>query len=118
MMSISSTLLPEFEREMAGTRKTLERIPEARLDWQPHPKSMTMGRLASHLADLAGFAARALESDSLDVRPGGVPLTRPVLTTRAEILEHFDRNVAAGKAAIERTGDEAWMAPWTLLANG
>jgi uncharacterized damage-inducible protein DinB len=111
-------MLPEFEREMAGTRKALERIPEDNLDWRPHPKSMTMGRLATHLAELAGFAARVLEWDSLDVRPGGVAPPIRTLASKAEILALFDRAVAAGKDAIARTSDEEWGKTWTLLANG
>jgi uncharacterized damage-inducible protein DinB len=117
-MSISNTLLPEFEHELAGTRKTLARVPEDKLTWKPHPKSMSMGRLATHLVELAGFAARVLESESLDFLPGGVPLPEWTLTSCAEILNTFDKSVAAGKTAIERTTDAEWMAPWTLLANG
>ena len=117
-MSISESLLPEFEREMAGTRKTLERIPDDKLTWKPHPKSQTLGRLATHLAELAGFAERALTSESLDVRPNGTPMPTQQLASRDAILELFDRNVAAGKAAIAATGDAAWDVPWTLLVNG
>jgi uncharacterized damage-inducible protein DinB len=117
-MPISFALLPEFEHEMAGTRKTIERMPEDRLEWRPHPRSATMGRLATHLAELAGFAERALTSESFDMRPGGAAMPARELGSCAEILDLFDRNVAAGKAAIAATGDAEWMAPWTLLANG
>ena len=117
-MQMSSALLPEYEHEMAGVRKTIERIPEDRLEWSPHPKSTTMGRLATHLAELAGFAELALRSESFDMRPGGVALPARTLPSRSAILELLDRNVAAGKAAIEATGDSEWLAPWTLSANG
>jgi uncharacterized damage-inducible protein DinB len=117
-MSISSALLPEFEHEMAGTRKTLKRIPEDRLDWSPHPKSTTMRRLATHLAELAGFAGIALKSECFDMRPEGLAMAARELPSRAAILELFDRNVAAGKAAIAATGDGDWMAQWTLLTDG
>ena len=58
-MTLSETLLPEFDQEMIYTRRTLERIPEDKLDWKPHAKSMTLGRLAGHIAELPGMVARA-----------------------------------------------------------
>ena len=117
-MPIGSSLLAEFEHEMAGTRKTIDRIPEDKLRWRPHAKSATMGRLATHLAELAGFASLALQSESFDMRPAGVALPVHELPSRAAILELFDRNVAAAGAAIAAAGDAEWTAPWTLLANG
>jgi uncharacterized damage-inducible protein DinB len=117
-MPISAALLPEFEHEMANTRKTIERIPDDKFDWQPHARSTKLGALGTHLAGLAGFAKRALETESLDVMPGGVSIRQPTCSTRAEILELFDKNVAEGKAAIAAATDEQWMVTWTLSANG
>jgi uncharacterized damage-inducible protein DinB len=117
-MPIGSGILAEYEYIMAGTRKTVARVPDHLLAWKPHPKSMSMGRLATHLVELAGFAARVLESESLDFLPGGAPLPEWTLPSGFEILDMFDKNVAAGKAAIERATVEEWMAPWTLLGNG
>ena len=117
-MTISPPLLAEFTHEMAGSRKTIERIPEDKLDWRPHPRSAAMGRLAVHLVELTGFAQRVLASESFDMRPGGAALPPLQLGSSAEILEAFDRNVAAAKAAISSADDAAWSAPWTLLANG
>ena len=118
MPPISSQLLPEFTHEMAGTRKAIERIPEDKLDWRPHPRSAAMGRLGVHLVELAGFASRVLASESFDMRPAGAALPPLQLGSRAEILAAFDRNLAAAKAAIATTEDAAWTAPWTLLSNG
>jgi uncharacterized damage-inducible protein DinB len=117
-MPIGAEILPAYEHMMAGTRKTIERAPDHLLSWKPHPKSMSMGRLATHLVELAGFAAQVLTSESLDFLPGGRPLPDWTLASRADILDRFDKNVAASKAAIERATDPEWMAAWTLLANG
>ena len=119
-MAIRDGLLPEFDNEMKTTRKTLERVPEGKGDWKPHEKSMTLGRLAGHLAELPTFATRALTSDSFDVRPaGGEPPRQPlVMTSRQQLLEAFDTNVAAARAAISKASDEDFMKTWSVLAGG
>ena len=70
-MSISQSLLPEFDQEMANTRKTLERVPDDKLTWKPHPKSFAMGQLAQHLATMVGWTVDTIGKDSFDVAPGG-----------------------------------------------
>src|SRR5262245_65465561 len=70
-MSIAQSLLPELDQEMAGTRKTLERIPEDKFDWSPHPKSFTMIALATHIANMVGWGKDVIEEDSFDVSPPG-----------------------------------------------
>jgi len=72
-MAINQALLPEFDHEMANTRKTLERIPDDKLGWKPHEKSMTLGRLAGHIAELPGWGAITVKQDSFDVAPVGAP---------------------------------------------
>lgn len=86
-MGFVQEFLPEFDREMAGVRKTLERVPEEKFEWRPHPKSGTMGWLASHLASLPGlFAVRVVEKDSHEAAPGGQPPSGPPkLKTRQEV---------------------------------
>jgi uncharacterized damage-inducible protein DinB len=118
-MKISETLLPEFDHEMATTRKLLERIPEDKLAWKPHEKSMSLSRLAGHMAEMPGYAIFTMQQDSLDVRPEGGRAFEPlVATSRAQVLEAFDKNVAAGRAAIAAGSDEDMAKPWTLLAGG
>src|SRR5215217_6504147 len=70
-MKLSQTLLPEFDQEMATTRKLLERVPEGRADWKPHDKSMSLGRLATHVAELVGWGPTILGQESLDLAPPG-----------------------------------------------
>ena len=118
-MAIKDGLLPEFDQEMANTRKTLERFPEDKSAWKPHEKSMTMGRLAGHIAELPSLVVPALTMESLDFAPPGGPPTKPnVATSRTDLLALFDKNVAAARAAIAGISDESLMKPWTLLAGG
>ena len=70
-MSMSQALLPEFDQEMANTRKTLERVPEAKFSWKPHDKSGSMIWLASHVADIPSWATMTIQHDELDMSPGG-----------------------------------------------
>lgn len=118
-MALSEALLPEFDQEMATTRKVLERIPESRLGWKPHAKSPTLGWLATHLAVLPMWMSTTIEKDSFDAAPegGGTPLA-PEATSRQEVLELFDKNVAAARAALAGANDEHLGKPWTLLAGG
>ena len=118
-MNYSEAILPEFDREMANTRKVLERVPEDKLDWQPHPKSHTIGWNANHLAEMPAWAVGTLQGPSLDMSPpGGEPYQSPTLKTRQEILDLFDRNVAAARAALAAAKDEEMTQPWSLLNAG
>jgi uncharacterized damage-inducible protein DinB len=118
-VSFSGALLPEFDQEMATTRRTLERIPMDKPDWKPHEKSMAMGRLAIHLATLPDWATMTINQDSLDIAPvGGQPYQPPKASSQKELLALFDQSVERGRAAIVRTSDEHFSKPWSLLAGG
>ena len=118
-MGLSDALLPEFDHEMANTRRTLERVPDDKLAWKPHTKSGTMGWLASHIANIPSWAAIAIGQDSLDLAPPGAePHRTPEARSRKELLEIFDKNVADGRAAIAGADDNRLLATWTLLSNG
>ena len=118
-MPLSEMLLPEFDQEMTNTRKTLERIPDDKFGWKPHEKSMTLGRLASHLAEIPFWGVNAIDKDSVDVMPPGAPPYEPwTAGSRAEILETFDKNVAAARVAISGAGDDHLGTPWSLLFGG
>lgn len=118
-MTISEALLPEFDQEMAYSRKTLERVPDDRLGWKPHEKSMTMGRLASHLSEAPGWTLPTLEKDALDMAPPGTPPYQPViLSSRKEMLEKFDKEVVSARAAIAAASDQHLFKPWSLLMGG
>ena len=118
-MTIAETILPEFEMEMAGTRKVLERVPDEKLDWKAHPKSNSIGWVACHLAEIAGWVEGTLTQDSWDINPvGGEPYQSPQLNSRQEILDLFDANVAAAKTRLAATSDAEFAESWSLLSGG
>src|SRR5438093_13434538 len=119
-MKLSELLLPEFDREMTTARTTLERIPEDKLSWKPHEKSMPLDRLAGHIAELAGWAVPTIEQDSLDFRPPGQqpPFQPTFATSRKQVLDIFDKNREASQRSIARASDEHLMKTWTLLSGG
>jgi uncharacterized damage-inducible protein DinB len=110
-MSLSQSLLPEFDMEMSNTRKALERIPTDKLDWSPHAKSFTMGKLGTHLAMLPTWTNVTLDTSDLDVSQ---PFDQPKPATTEELLALFDQNVAAARTALAGAADEAFFQSWTL----
>jgi uncharacterized damage-inducible protein DinB len=114
-MSIAQGLLAEFDMESANTRRTLARLPEDKLDWTPDPKSMSLGRLAAHVAEMPGWAALALSTDELDFAAS--PYTPAVAKSAAHALEIADENAKAARAAIAAATDEDFMKPWTLRSG-
>ncbi len=118
-MSISASLLPELDQEMAGTRTTLERIPEDKFDFRPHPKSFTMINLATHITNMLGWGRDTLTTESFDVAPvGGEPYKEEPAASVAELLEKFDKNLAEFREGLAKATDEEMFANWSLLAGG
>ena len=118
-MAMNQALLPEFDMEYANARKMLERVPDDKLGWKPHAKSFSMGELATHLAEIPQWMAVTLEQSSFDVEPqDGPKYERPKLKSRTEILEAFDKSVAAARTTLEKATDEKLMQPWSLLKAG
>lgn len=112
-MTMSQTLLPEFDNEMKITRRALERIPDDKFDWKPHTKSMTLGKLAGHLAELPGFAAAIVKMDAINFDKGDYKPA--VVNNRAEVLAHFDKCVADAREAIAGATDDHLRQPWKLI---
>lgn len=118
-MSYAATHLPEFDYEMAVTRKVLERLPEDKWDWKVHPKSNTIGWNANHIAEIPGWVENVLTESGFDFNPvGGEPHKTVSHQTRQAVLDEFDRNVTAARKAIENVRDEALGETWTLLNAG
>jgi len=118
-MPIAQSILPEFDQEAAATRRVLEQVPDDHLAWQPHEKSMTLGRLASHIAEIPAWGMTALEHDSMDIEPsdGEQPAAADYGSTE-EIVAAFDKSTAAARAAIAAAEDHEFMQPWSLLRGG
>ncbi|MCB1019384.1 MAG: DinB family protein [Acidobacteria bacterium] len=119
-MSIGQSLLPEFDREMATTRRVLARVPFEKLDFKPHEKSMAMGHLANHIVTMTGWLPYTLQTESLDLAPPDGPAWEPppLAATSEGMLAAFDDSVAASRAALAAATDEAMMQPWSLLRGG
>jgi uncharacterized damage-inducible protein DinB len=118
-MSYAESLLPEFDQEMANTRKVLERISDDKLDWQAHPRMHTIGWNANHVADIPNWLVFVMTQPSLDIAPvGGESYASPKLTSRREIVDLFDRNVAAARKALTEATEADMGSPWTLSQSG
>jgi uncharacterized damage-inducible protein DinB len=117
-MSIADALLPEFDREMGSTRRVLERIPDGQFGWQPHPKSMTLGRLAEHLAELPQWVGVTVGQSEFDIGTARRPEGYASPETRDTVLAMFDANVASARSALADKTDAELLAPWTLLKSG
>jgi uncharacterized damage-inducible protein DinB len=113
-MTIADTLLPEFDRELATTRRLLERVPEDKLSWAPHPKSMALGALSEHLGQLALWGRMTIGASEVDLEQMARPPGYQPLATREALLAHFDREAAACRATLVGRTDAEMMAPWTL----
>jgi uncharacterized damage-inducible protein DinB len=113
-MSIADALLPEFDREMGVTRRLLERVPDGTFAWQPHARSMTLGRLAEHLAELPQWIGATVDQSGVDLAAARRPEGYQPPATCAAVLAMFDQNVKAARAALAGRTDAELMAPWSL----
>ena len=113
-MPKTEELLTEFDVEMEATRRVLERVPTDRLDWKPHAKSMTIGRLATHVADLLRWTKFTFDTDGLDFEQPGDALGPQQLESAQAILDWFDERSKESRAAIEAADEAAWNGTWTM----
>lgn len=112
-MPITDALLPEYDHEMATTRRLVDRVPEGDFPWKPHEKSMSFGELCHHLANLPLWCSTVLDASSFDVATGGD--FRPKLpASRNALLDEFDTRVAAARASLAGRTDAELLVPWTL----
>lgn len=115
-MSFEKALVPEFDEEMKNTRKILERVPEDKPDYQPHEKSMSLGRLASHVAELPSWAVNVIDTEVLDMKSGEF---KPFAAkSRKELLDTFDKAVAEARSRIERISESDLQKTWTFKFDG
>jgi uncharacterized damage-inducible protein DinB len=109
-MSIGQSLLPEFDQEMAVTRRVLERVPGDRADWKPHPKSFSLGHLAQLVSWMPGWIANTLRDTRLDLQgTAGYSLEKT-----ETLLAGFDQNVRDARAALQAAKDADFAVPWSL----
>lgn len=117
-MPIIDAYLAELDHESATTRRVLDRVPDGRWDWKPHERSMTLGRLAGHVAEILGWGSEVLTSDEFDfataAERGWVALSA---SDRRQLLDRFDREVARFREAAQGVTDEHMRGPWTLRSG-
>src|SRR5258708_24229980 len=113
-MRIVDSFLSEMDQEAKATRRLLERLPEDKLSWKPHPKSMSLGKLAMHTAQINGFIAGMGAKDTFEMAPN----PQPDPTTKAEILAAFDKSLADGKGLLDQVDDSRAIANWSMSMGG
>jgi uncharacterized damage-inducible protein DinB len=115
-MSMNDLLISEFDAEMKVTRVTLERVPGDKKDFVPHPKSMPLGKLAAHVAQLAGFGLTILTTQELDFAKNTQP--RLQFESAAQLVQALDEGAAQVRTALQNTTDKAWQENWNLSFQG
>jgi uncharacterized damage-inducible protein DinB len=117
-MPLADLLLPEFDAEVATTRKVLERVPDDRIEWKPHEKAFPMGHLAQLVAMLPGWTTFIVSRSEFDIAPKEGPSTVYKFQPVKDLLALFDKGVADARPLIAGISDEALQQPWTLKAAG
>jgi uncharacterized damage-inducible protein DinB len=119
-MTIAEKLLPEFDDEFAMTRKMLALVPDEKLTWKPHEKSMNVRKLAWHLADFPSWCTMTITKDRLEMTPEeGEKLQKAAKSaTRADMLKRFDQDLAEARAALAATSDAAMAKHWKMEWGG
>ena len=119
-MRIAELLLPEYDSEIEITRRVLERVPDERGEWKPHPKSFPMAHLAQLVARMPGWVVFLMKQSELDIAPPPEQRKFPgySIEKTSTLLREFDKNVADGRAALAAGTDDQFQQPWTLKAAG
>jgi uncharacterized damage-inducible protein DinB len=114
-MPISQMLLPEYDQEIANTRKMLERVPDGKFNYKPHEKSMSLGRLAGHVAEVPSYATATIRLEKLEMNGSEKPFTA---TSKKDLLETFDKYATEARAAISGATDAELAKTWTFSYAG
>lgn len=111
-MSLTQMLLTEMNQEAQTTRKMLERVPNDKFDWQPHPKSMTIRQLTTHIAELPSWVSMVLNTDELDFASN--PYTPKPINSTTELIDFYEHSLTDGKTSLSHATDEQLEPMWTL----
>ena len=118
-MKMTDLFLSEIEREAQRSRRALEQVPEGKMDWKPHDRSMAFGPLVQMVATMPSWFTMMIKMDELDIAPKDGPHMRPApMNTSAELIEGLDKAMEGARAAFNGTTDDHLMTPWRLLARG
>lgn len=114
-MATITELLHEMEHEAQTTRKMLAQIPNNKLDFRPHPKSMDIRALATHIAEIPGWLSIIVEKDELDF--AGDPYVAPPVNSAKDLLELFEKSYREGYNALKNADESQFSKPWTMRAG-
>ena len=117
-MAIKDALVPEFDHEMATTRRLLERVPDAEFSWKPHDKSMTLGRLAAHIANIPYWCSLTLETTVFELDSLPPDTERQLPASQAAVVKEFDAKVSAARGRLAAATDAELLTPWTIKKGG
>jgi len=115
-MKVNELLLPHFDQEIQNSRRILEVVPEDKFGWKPHEKSMSLGRLASHVAELPDFLKTIIQTQEMELTTSGMKPFSPA--TRTEMLAGFEKKAAEARLAIANASDEHLAKSWKLTFKG
>lgn len=115
-MTFAEKFLAEFDAEAATTRKMFERVPDAQLSWKPHEKSMSLGRLAGHTAEMPGWMVNTIELDSYGADPSTYKAFEA--SSQKELIDTFQRYAAEARKALTGVTDDHLQKTWTLTVAG
>ena len=110
-MTLSATLLPEFDQEMATTRRVIERVPSEKGEWKPHERSFSLAHLTQLVATMPGWITKTVTGEDIDLAGGGSGYSTQ---STESLLSQFDRHVTEARAAIEAASDDDFALPWSL----
>ena len=113
-MRLVDSILMEIDQEAKTTKRVLERIPEGKLAWKPHPKSFSLGQLAQHVASVPGSVAAAAAPDTMEAPS----FSQPEPKSRQEVLDTFSKSLESAKDTLKKMDDPRLMSTWTLTKNG
>ncbi len=117
-MALRDALLPEFDHEMATTRRLLERVPDGEFEWKPHEKSMTLGRLAAHIANIPYWCSVTLETTVFELDSLPSDAQRQLPGSQSAVVQEFDAKVRTARALLAAAIDAELLMPWTLRKGG
>jgi uncharacterized damage-inducible protein DinB len=113
-MKLRDSILMELDQEAQTTKRVLDRVPDDKLAWKPHPKSYSLGQLALHIASVPGNVATAAAQDTFEA-PN---FSQPEPKSRREILDTFSKSLAGAKDTLEKMDDARLLSMWSLTRNG
>jgi uncharacterized damage-inducible protein DinB len=117
-MRLNELFLEQLEREIVPTRRVLERVPEGRNDWKPHPKSMQMGYLAALVASMPGWVAMMIDTDEFDIKPPGTSFNLQAQPSTGALTALLDESAAKARASLANATDEHLLRSWRMLVSG